>query len=301
MSRFRRYAYAVLWYNIFVVCWGALVRATGSGAGCGEHWPLCNGTVVPAFPQAHTIIEFTHRVTSGFALLSVVAMYVWARRVFERAATARRASFFALIFMINETLIGALLVLLGLVAGSRSPWRALVLSVHLVNTLLLLAAIALAAWWSTRTPSGAASPLRDRLRQAVIVILAVSALGGIAALGDTLFPADSIAGGVRDEFSRSAPMLVRLRVLHPVAAFLGGAFFLWLAAKAQSLYRDAQVQRYASAIQFLTMGQFVLGAVNIFLLTPLWTQLTHLLLTDLLWVSLVLLSSSVLAARPQPS
>jgi heme a synthase len=301
LSRFSRYAYAVLWYNIFVVCWGALVRATGSGAGCGEHWPLCNGAVVPAFPQAHTLIEFTHRITSGFALLSVIALFFWARRLFAMGAPARRASFLALVFMINETLIGALLVLTGLVAGSRSPWRIVVLSVHLVNTLLLLAAIALAAWWSTRTPSGAPAPLRARLREAAIAMIVVSALGGIAAMGDTLFPAESVASGVRDEFSRSAPLLVRLRVLHPVAAFLAGAFLLWLAAKAQSLYKDALVARYASAIQFLTFGQFLLGAVNIVLLTPLWTQIAHLLLTDLLWVSLVLLSASVLAARPQPS
>ncbi|MBL8175861.1 MAG: COX15/CtaA family protein [Bryobacterales bacterium] len=301
MSPFSRYAYAVLWYNILVVCWGALVRATGSGAGCGEHWPLCNGSVVPAFPQAHTIIEFTHRITSGFALISVVVLYLRARRAFDKSAPARRAAFYALIFMINETLIGALLVLLGLVAGSRSPWRAAVLAVHLVNTLLLLAAIALAAWWSARTPSGASSPLSKQLRWATVAIIVISALGGIAALGDTLFPAASLSDGVREEFSRSAPLLVRLRVLHPVAAFLGGAFLLWIASKAQSLYRDPQVLRYAAAIQLLTFAQFVLGAVNIFLLTPLWTQLTHLLLTDLLWVSLVLLSASVMAARPQPS
>lgn len=263
---------------------------------------MCNGSVVPAFPQAHTIIEFTHRVTSGFALISVVVLYIWARRAFaDRSAPARRASFYALIFMINETLIGALLVLLGLVAGSRSPWRGGVLAVHLVNTLLLLAAIALSAWWSGRVASGVVSPLSRVLRWAMIAMIAVSALGGIAALGDTLFPAASIAEGVREEFSRSAPLLVRLRVLHPVAAFLGGGFLLWIAAKAQRLYRDEQVQRHAMALQLLTFGQFVLGAVNVFLLTPLWTQLTHLLLTDLLWVSLVLLSASVTAAQPQPS
>ena len=51
MSRsFARFAGAVLGYNLLVIVWGAYVRASGSGAGCGNHWPLCNGVVVPNAP-----------------------------------------------------------------------------------------------------------------------------------------------------------------------------------------------------------------------------------------------------------
>src|SRR5689334_1905422 len=63
-----RFAWFVVAYNVAVVVWGAYVRATGSGAGCGSHWPLCNGEFLPSAPQTKTAIEFTHRVTSGLSL-----------------------------------------------------------------------------------------------------------------------------------------------------------------------------------------------------------------------------------------
>jgi len=206
-----RYAWAILVYNIFVVLWGSLVRATGSGAGCGAHWPLCNGQIVPVLPQMHTAIEFTHRATSGIALLTVVALYFWARRTYEKTAQPRRAAFFALIFMINETLVGALLVLLGLVAGSRSPYRALVLAIHLINTLLLLGAITLTAWFASHpAPISFASRWGRLTRFAIGVVLLLTAAGGVAALGDTLFPAASLQSGLQDDLSRSTPFPIFL-------------------------------------------------------------------------------------------
>lgn len=276
-------AWGVLAYNILVVLWGALVRATGSGAGCGEHWPLCNGLVVPEFPQWRTAIEFTHRATSGLALISVVCLYWLVRRSFSPGHLARRAALFSLVFMINETLVGAMLVLLGLVAGSRSPWRAVVLAFHLANTLLLLGALALTAWWSTEpAPQWKAdSRTRKFFWTAVCFAILTSAAGGIAAIGDTLFPAASVAGGMRDEFARDAHWMIRLRLLHPFIAVLAGLYFLWMVT-------EFPVGRSTRVIAGLVLAQFALGGLNILLLTPLWTQLAHLLLTDLLWVSLVL-------------
>src|ERR1017187_2983546 len=82
--RFSQVAWGVLAYNMLVVLWGAFVRATGSGAGCGNRWPLCNGVIVPHAPRIETIIEFTHRATSGLALVSVAALCLWAFRLFPR-------------------------------------------------------------------------------------------------------------------------------------------------------------------------------------------------------------------------
>ncbi len=73
--RFARFAWGVLAYNVAVILWGALVRATGSGAGCGGHWPLCNGDVLPDVSKIGTVIELTHRVMSGVALVLVAAMF----------------------------------------------------------------------------------------------------------------------------------------------------------------------------------------------------------------------------------
>jgi cytochrome c oxidase assembly protein subunit 15/protoheme IX farnesyltransferase len=246
-------------------------------------------------------IEFTHRATSGIALLSVLALYVWARRCFPQRSSARRAAFFSLIFMLNETLVGALLVLLGLVAGNRSPWRAAVLGLHLINTLLLLGSLTLTAWWSTHGDPGQWNQgrLKRLLLTAIVLIIALSATGGVAALGDTLFPAPSVSAGVQHEFSRSAPILVQLRVVHPVLAVLAGAYLLWLISHSLARVKSAAAERWGHAVTLFVLVQFVLGAMNILLLTPLWTQLTHLLITDLLWVSLVIFSTSILTATPR--
>jgi heme a synthase len=286
-----RISWGVLFYNIFVILWGAFVRATGSGAGCGDHWPLCNGEVIPVLPQMHTMIEFTHRLTSGLALLSAILLYVAARRQFSPVHMARRAAFWALVLMLNETLIGAILVLLRLVAESRSPWRGVVLSIHLVNTMLLLAALTLTAWWSGfERPVWRPSPdARRWIRIAVASMLLTTAAGGIAALGDTLFPAESLRQGIEQEFGKTAPMLVRLRVLHPLVAVVTGGFLFWLASQFSRI-------PMANAILGLTLSQFALGGLNIVLLTPVWTQLLHLLLTDLLWVSLIIFLAALAAS-----
>ena len=82
--RFSRYAWGTLGLNIFVIVWGAFVRASGSGAGCGSHWPLCNGEVIPQPERIATVIEFFHRITSGLALIAVLVMVVWAFRAKNR-------------------------------------------------------------------------------------------------------------------------------------------------------------------------------------------------------------------------
>jgi len=149
---FPAYAWSVLIYNLAVILWGALVRATGSGAGCGGHWPLCNGDVLPASPQVATIIEFTHRAMSGVALVTAAILAAWGWKAFPPRHPARRWAAWSLVFMLTEALIGAALVLLGHVAKDESVGRVYSLSLHLINTFLLLASLALTAWWSTRAP-----------------------------------------------------------------------------------------------------------------------------------------------------
>src|ERR1700685_669232 len=98
----RRFAWAVLVYFIAVILWGALVRATGSGAGCGDHWPLCNGTVMQHSPRVDTMIEFTHRLTSGISLISVVGLLVWICAGTVRGHLARASAFASVVFTLLE-------------------------------------------------------------------------------------------------------------------------------------------------------------------------------------------------------
>ncbi|MGH8637336.1 MAG: COX15/CtaA family protein, partial [Burkholderiales bacterium] len=94
-----RFAWSVLLYTVGVIAWGAYVRATGSGAGCGAHWPLCNGVVLPRSPTIATIIELSHRVTSGIALVAVLALLVWVFRACRPGHPARTGAVLSTCFM----------------------------------------------------------------------------------------------------------------------------------------------------------------------------------------------------------
>ena len=119
----RRFAWAVLAYFIAVILWGTLVRATGAGAGCGNHWPLCNGTVLQHSANANTIIEVTIRITSGLSFFSAVGLLVWTFTGTVRGHLARAASVASVAFTLVEAILGAFLVKLGLTAQSQWPLR----------------------------------------------------------------------------------------------------------------------------------------------------------------------------------
>jgi cytochrome c oxidase assembly protein subunit 15 len=298
MRAFTRFAWAVLGYNLLVVAWGAFVRATGSGAGCGKHWPMCNGAVVPRAPAIETVIEFTHRATSGIALLLVVALVAWAVRAFPGGHPARKAAWASLGLMILEALVGAGLVLFGWVAKDTSFARGWVMGVHLTNTFLLLGALTLTADWSARPGGmrfGERGVVAGALWLAFVTVILAGVTGAIAALGDTLFPTTSFAEGLRQELSTEAHVLLRLRILHPFAA-VGAAAVLLLVARMALRHRpDPRVRRAAQSLLLLVAIELLAGAVNVLLLAPVWLQLVHLLLADLVFVSLVLLAAASLA------
>lgn len=301
-SRFAAFAWGVLAYNLGVVLWGAFVRATGSGAGCGSHWPLCNGEVVPRPERIETLIELTHRATSGIALLLVAAMLVWAFRAYPGGHPVRRGAVLSTVLIVVEALLGAGLVLFELVADNASGLRAFSMMAHLVNTFFLLGALALTAWWSS---GGRPVRLRGQgtaagvLAAGALGMLLVGATGGVAALGNTLFPAASLAEGIRADFSPAAHFLLRLRVLHPFLA-LGTGVFLAVAAPWVARLRPSDAtRRLARALVALFAVQVAAGVLNLVLLAPVWMQLTHLLLADLVWIALVLLGASALAVAPE--
>ena len=288
-AAFTRYAWGVLAWNVFVVLWGAYVRASGSGAGCGNHWPLCNGVAVPRAPRLETIIEFTHRMTSAVSLLATGWLAVWSVRRFARNHRVRHYALLSVVFLFAEALLGAGLVLFEFVASNASVGRAFYLSLHLVNTQFLLAALVLTAWYS-RDLAPHAAGRSSRVIAALPVALAVSVTGAIAALGDTLFPAASLAEGMRQDISGAANFLVRLRVLHPVLAVVAAAYFLYTAISILRSKSRPLTSQIALAVIVCSVAQLGAGAINLTLLAPIWMQLVHLLLADLLWLSLVLLA-----------
>jgi heme A synthase len=299
-ARFATYAWGVLAFNLFVILWGAFVRATGSGAGCGKHWPLCNGEVVPRAPALQTVIEFGHRLTSGLSLLLIAGLVIGAWRTFPRGHIVRRGAAWSGVLIVTEALIGAGLVLLEYVAQDASAARAWWVGGHLFNTFLLIAALALTAWWA----SGAAAPrLRGQGRVGVLLygalagVLLLGVSGAITALGDTLFPAATLAEGKAMTFSPTAHAFVRLRIWHPTLAVVVGALVA-TAAVVAARRRLPHVRTLAAALVVLWLAQLALGLVNVYLLAPVPVQLAHLLLSDLIWIALVLLTASALSFPP---
>jgi heme A synthase len=299
-NRFARYAWFVLAYNLFVILWGAFVRASGSGAGCGSHWPLCNGVPVPLAPQLETIIEFAHRMTSGLSLVLVVLLVVWGFRAFAKGHSVRKAVVAVFIFEMVEVLVGAGLVLLGLVARDESVARAIVMPIHLANTFLLLGSTALAAWWA----SGHA-PIRLRGQGilgigwviGLVGVMFIGMSGAVTALGDTLFPAGSLIEGMRQDISPTVHVLVRLRVWHPVIAVAIALYVVVYLAPALAGRRPGGATTKLSRVLIgLVAIQLAAGFVNVVLLAPIWMQIIHLALAAAVWVALVLLGAAALSA-----
>lgn len=291
LNNFARYAWGVLALNVFVIIWGAFVRATGSGAGCGEHWPTCRGEVIPWAPAIETAIEFTHRVTSGLAFLLVIGLVVWAFKVYARGHIVRKGATLAMIFMIIETLVGASLVLYGWVANNISAARAVVMAVHLINTFLLLGTLTLTAWWAS---GGAAMRLKNQGKLGVAIglgflgTLLLGASGGVTALGDTVFPAASLAQGIQEEFSSTAHFLVRLRVYHPLIAISVGAYMVGVMFIFNHRRGTTTTRLFAKIFTGIYVVQLIFGAFNVVMLAPVWMQLVHLLISVLLVIVLVL-------------
>lgn len=289
-----KYAWFVVAYNILVILWGSVVRATGSGAGCGNHWPLCNGQVVPLSPRIDTIIEFTHRCMTGGAIFFVPALLIWTFRSTIKGQAARLMAVLSTVLLVNEAILGALLVKLGYVTGNQSVGRVVMLSIHLSNTLLLLGALTLTA--VMLSTGQRTSELRLRGSRAMwtlgglIATIIVGVSGSLAALGDTLFPASSLRNAIEQDFSSSSPLLLRLRGVHPLSAVIAGLFVIWIVGQA----RRSGASRLATIVIALLGVQFVLGLADVALLAPVWMQILHLLGADLYWTALVALSAKIL-------
>ena len=300
-----RYAWVVVGYNVLVILWGALVRATGSGAGCGNHWPLCNGQVIPLAPTLHTVIEFTHRSMTGGATFAVLSLLLWSFRATTKGQAARGLAVASALLLLNEALLGALLVKLGYVTGNQSLGRVIMLAIHLSNTLLLLAALTLTArmlatgqrWSDLRRSDILRKRGLTKLPWAIAGLLAtliVGVSGSLAALGDTLFPSATLHDAITADLSATAPMLIRIRWVHPASAILAAIFVVWLLRRAWQAGEKTML-RWVGGLLAL---QFVLGSLDVLLLAPVWLQLLHLGGADLYWVALVAASASLVWPSP---
>lgn len=306
MSRFARYAWFVLFYNLVVVLWGVFLRASKSGDGCGMHWLTCHGEVLPSAPQFKTVIEFTHRIMSALDGLIMVILLVWAIRIWMRARDrdslsvlrTTAASFF---FVLTEGALGAGLVLTGNTAETLTAARPFWMAAHLINTFILLAFLTLTARRASGSPG---ISLRGRgnylgaVAAGVLLIMIVSITGSIAALANMIFPSGTLAEGIAKDFSETSHMLLRLRLLHPITAVLTSVFLVFLTSWMAKSASSAAAVRWANATAVLVLLQIGFGAMTLLMLAPIVMQLGHLLLADLVWISFVMLAAAVLSSQP---
>ena len=301
-ARFAKLASWALAYSLLVVLWGAYVRATGSGAGCGAHWPLCNGEVIPHTGRIETLIELSHRVTAGLSVAFGAAVAFFGLRLYPKRHRVRRAAVASFAFVMGEALIGAALVLYKLVAHDDSMKRAISMPLHLVNTFFLMAALAMTAWWSSEKSPNAISLRKQGVVGALLAValgsvLLVATSGALAALGDTLFPPQSVTGALSQDLSGGASALVRLRLLHPLFALLAAASTMAAATTARVLRPTDETRALSRIAIALVFSQIGAGLANVALLAPVWMQLVHLLLAECTWIAIVLLAVAALSAE----
>lgn len=300
LKNFAPFTWGVLAWNLLVILWGAYVRATGSGAGCGQHWPLCDGQVLPQARDTEMTIEFTHRLLSGGAILLIAAMLFWGFRITTKEHPVRKGLTASGVLIVVEALLGAGLVLFKLVEENSSVARAIAVALHLANTFLLVGSLALTAYWAS---GGKAVQIKRQgakvwlLGFGLLGMLLIGMSGAVTALGDTLFPVSSLAEGLAADQDPNAHFLIRLRVYHPVIAVMVAVYSLYLV---RTLFTQNQglARKLLAALVIIGILQLSAGLINLLLLAPIYMQMIHLLTADLVWITYVLTTAALLA-KPQ--
>ncbi len=299
-------AWAALIGNAIVILQGAIVRATGSGAGCGRHWPTCNGQVIPLAHTTESLIEFSHRLLSLTVLIlgTWLLVKVWQTR--KEKPTLLVAGTASFVFLIFEALLGAATVLFGLTGENTTVARGVMVASHLVNSLLLMGSLTLTLIYARHTaPDGPKFSQQGLLTTVLsISLLGMMVLmfsGGIAAMGNTMFPSESLGQGLAADFDPNSHPLIRLRILHPLIAISVGIYLFLSLGLGWWLKPVAEAKKIAQALFYVYILQLVIGMANLAFLAPTVLQIIHLALAVLAFSLLTALSAYALGADVRPS
>jgi len=248
-------------YTLLVIIWGAWVRISHSGDGCGDHWPVCQGEFIPDLTQKKTFIEYFHRLMSG--AYGLIVIYLWWKLRFLHKKMTLAHSF--LILMITEALLGAALVKFNLVTTNDSFLRLIFMSLHQLNSFMLTA-VTFLIYKSFDTE------FDFRIKKIHILFIIVPITGAIAALSTTLFPSISLFQGIMDDFNSQSHIFIKLRILHPLLAMIiMTSFIIWLYVKNET------------RLALETFFAVVIGIITLISLSPVYLKISHLLLAHLLW------------------
>jgi cytochrome c oxidase assembly protein subunit 15 len=280
-----RLSWALIFYTLLIIAWGAWVRISGSGDGCGDHWPLCHGSAVPLGAQWRTWVEVSHRYSTAIFGVFVIAQIAFVRAIMPPGHPARRWVLLTLMFTITEALIGRFLVKQGLVNESQSLYRLLVMPLHLVNTSLLLGtevATAESIRFGRLNSSGRSEQSPFHPYVLACGMLALLASGAIAALGSHLMPSESLLEGLRHDLQSNSHPAVRLRVLHPLLGLLVPmALWLFVNYSAENDHSPTASTARRHLLWALAITVLI-GILTLGILSPTWLKLFHLTAANLL-------------------
>jgi len=264
--------------SVFSIIAGAIVRATGSGDGCGASWPTCNGEIIPELDTPSELIEFSHRSVSG--VLLIITLIIFVKSFKDEVPTLQKKIIWSLtFFVLLEALIGAVIVIYEWVGMNSSAPRIIAVPLHLVNTFGLLGAYTL-LFHLTRNSKTTLNNFFDRgFKIGLFLFLLSGATGSIAALADVVFPSESFITGLAEDFDTNSEVLTRLRILHPIVA---SALSLYLYSEANRLQNEYQV--ITKNIKLLILLGVLLGVSNVISNIILPLSILHLLMADLLWI-----------------
>ncbi|MDG1990781.1 MAG: COX15/CtaA family protein [Dehalococcoidia bacterium] len=283
----------VIIYTLFNIALGAMVRATGSGAGCGVSWPSCNGQIVISGTSHHELIEYSHRISSGIDLLLVAILLFVVLKNFD-SHLPKLLAFLSFCFILLEAGIGALIVLFQWVADDASLGRSIIVPFHLINTFFLMFFLVATSWSLLQRPSISLNyalinqKYWKKFLFGIALFFLLSISGATTALADTLFSVGDLKSEFLMDISSRAHLLTRIRILHPLIAIFTLVWLIIYSQKIAAINNVLILRRLSFMILVLFLIELLVGLLNVIFLTPLSLQIIHLLLAHFIWIVLVL-------------
>ena len=274
-------ANAGLTTSILSILAGAIVRATGSGDGCGASWPTCNGRVIPSLGTSSEIIEFSHRSISGVLLIVTLLLFVKSKDP-DTPLLHKKIINYLTFFVLLEAAIGAVIVIYEWVGLNSSLPRIIAVPLHLVNTFALLGFYTLIFYLLRESENKLSNFFDKRIKIAFVLFFLTGATGSITALADVLFPSASFVEGFIEDFDSTSEVLTRLRILHP---FVSTILSIFLFSESNRFKKEFAID--TSIIKVLVIVGVILGVLNVVSNIILPLSILHLLLADLLWITYV--------------
>ena len=274
-------ATAGLTTSILSILAGAIVRATGSGDGCGASWPTCNGRVIPSLETSSEIIEFSHRSISGVLLIVTLLLFVKSKDQHTPLLHKKIINYLTF-FVLLEAAIGAVIVIYEWVGLNSSLPRIIAVPLHLVNTFALLGFYTLIFYLLRESENKLSNFFDKRIKIAFVLFFLTGATGSVTALADVLFPSASFVEGFIEDFDSTSEILTRLRILHP---FVSTILSIFLFSESNRFKKEFEID--SSIIKVLVIVGVILGVLNVVSNIILPLSILHLLLADLLWITYV--------------